>query len=170
MRQQSGSLGWIVAGILGLALISQCSTSDDEASGGWDTSSATESEGMRETKYVDASAANCRARSSTDSAMRARLSRGERVTVTESQAGWRLVDRASDDCWVSGELLSTAPPARDPPPIVTAYEQPAPAPRTTSVYYRNCSAARAAGAAPVYRGDPGYAPHLDRDRDGVGCE
>lgn len=36
--------------------------------------------------------------------------------------------------------------------------------------YRNCDAARAAGAAPVYRGDPGYGPHLDRDNDGVGCE
>ncbi|WP_331713394.1 excalibur calcium-binding domain-containing protein [Noviluteimonas gilva] len=39
-----------------------------------------------------------------------------------------------------------------------------------SVYFRNCSEARAAGAAPVRRGDPGYAPHLDRDNDGVGCE
>ena len=39
-----------------------------------------------------------------------------------------------------------------------------------STYYANCSAARAAGAAPVRRGDPGYAPHLDRDGDGVGCE
>lgn len=37
-------------------------------------------------------------------------------------------------------------------------------------YYANCSAARAAGAAPVRRGDPGYASHLDRDGDGVGCE
>jgi hypothetical protein len=41
---------------------------------------------------------------------------------------------------------------------------------STNVYYDNCSAARAAGAAPVYRGDPGYGTHLDRDRDGVGCE
>lgn len=39
-----------------------------------------------------------------------------------------------------------------------------------SVSFANCTAARAAGAAPVYRGDPGYAPHLDRDNDGVGCE
>ncbi|GAB3228277.1 hypothetical protein GCM10027447_20280 [Glycomyces halotolerans] len=38
------------------------------------------------------------------------------------------------------------------------------------VYYENCDAARAAGAAPVYRGDPGYGKHLDRDGDGVGCE
>lgn len=38
------------------------------------------------------------------------------------------------------------------------------------VYYANCAAARAAGAAPVHRGDPGYASHLDRDNDGVGCD
>ena len=37
-------------------------------------------------------------------------------------------------------------------------------------YFANCSAARAAGAAPVRQGDPGYASHLDRDNDGVGCE
>ena len=36
--------------------------------------------------------------------------------------------------------------------------------------YANCTAARAAGAAPVRRGEPGYAAHLDRDEDGVGCE
>lgn len=42
--------------------------------------------------------------------------------------------------------------------------------RGGEVYFRNCDAARAAGAAPVRRGDPGYASHLDRDGDGVGCE
>ena len=36
--------------------------------------------------------------------------------------------------------------------------------------FRNCAEARAAGAAPVRRGDPGYAPNLDRDNDGIGCE
>ncbi|MBX3665391.1 MAG: excalibur calcium-binding domain-containing protein [Burkholderiales bacterium] len=36
--------------------------------------------------------------------------------------------------------------------------------------FRNCSEARAAGAAPIRRGEPGYAPHLDRDGDGVACE
>ena len=39
-----------------------------------------------------------------------------------------------------------------------------------SVYYKNCSAAKQAGAAPVRRGDPGYGKHLDRDGDGVACE
>lgn len=36
--------------------------------------------------------------------------------------------------------------------------------------YRNCSEARAAGAAPVREGSPGYGRHLDRDGDGIGCE
>ena len=39
-----------------------------------------------------------------------------------------------------------------------------------SVSYGNCSEARAANAAPVHRGDPGYGRHLDRDGDGVGCD
>lgn len=39
-----------------------------------------------------------------------------------------------------------------------------------SAYYPNCAAARAAGAAPLYRGQPGYRPGLDRDNDGVACE
>ncbi|MGP5044090.1 excalibur calcium-binding domain-containing protein [Glutamicibacter ardleyensis] len=29
---------------------------------------------------------------------------------------------------------------------------------------------KAAGAAPIYRGDPGYSGKLDRDGDGVACE
>lgn len=36
--------------------------------------------------------------------------------------------------------------------------------------FPNCAAARAAGAAPVRSGDPGYSRKLDRDGDGVGCE
>lgn len=39
-----------------------------------------------------------------------------------------------------------------------------------SVYYPNCAAARGAGAAPIYRGQPGYGTHLDRDGDGKACE
>jgi hypothetical protein len=36
--------------------------------------------------------------------------------------------------------------------------------------YPNCAAARAAGAAPIRAGDPGYSRRLDRDGDGVACE
>ncbi len=46
----------------------------------------------------------------------------------------------------------------------------APAERGGSVYFDTCDAARAAGAAPVRRGDRGYGRHLDRDGDGTGCE
>ena len=38
------------------------------------------------------------------------------------------------------------------------------------VYFANCDAARAARAAPILRGQPGYRPALDRDNDGVACE
>ncbi|WDV98249.1 excalibur calcium-binding domain-containing protein [Brevibacillus parabrevis] len=38
------------------------------------------------------------------------------------------------------------------------------------MYYANCSEAKAAGAAPLYRGEPGYRAKLDRDKDGVACE
>lgn len=65
-----------------------------------------------------------------------------------------------------------APASRDAP---SAYDfspaRPAPARAAPgSRAFANCSEARAAGAAPVRRGDPGYGPHLDRDGDGVGCE
>lgn len=46
-------------------------------------------------------------------------------------------------------------------------QQPA---QQANVYYKNCSEARAAGAAPIYRGEPGYRPALDRDNDGIACE
>jgi Excalibur calcium-binding domain len=36
--------------------------------------------------------------------------------------------------------------------------------------FRNCAAARAAGAAPLRRSQPGYASHLDADGDGIACE
>ena len=42
--------------------------------------------------------------------------------------------------------------------------------RGRSGVFVNCAAARAAGAAPVRRGEPGYGRHLDRDGDGIGCE
>lgn len=42
--------------------------------------------------------------------------------------------------------------------------------RFAPVYYRYCSQARAAGAAPLHRGEPGYRDGLDADGDGVACE
>lgn len=36
--------------------------------------------------------------------------------------------------------------------------------------WSSCSAARAAGTAPIYAGEPGYRSALDRDADGIACE
>jgi endonuclease YncB( thermonuclease family) len=58
-----------------------------------------------------------------------------------------------------------SPPVEKPRPLLAS---PSPAPRR--IYYRNCAAARAAGVAPIYRGQPGYRPHLDGDNDGIACE
>ena len=41
---------------------------------------------------------------------------------------------------------------------------------SSGTYYANCKEARAAGAAPIYQGEPGYRAELDRDHDGIACE
>lgn len=43
-------------------------------------------------------------------------------------------------------------------------------PSDTGDGFGNCDEARAAGEAPVHRGDPGYSSSLDGDGDGVACE
>ena len=70
-----------------------------------------------------------------------------------------------------------APPARQPaaapgagPAPAPAQAQMAPAPAPAARTYANCTAVRAAGAAPIHVGQPGYSRTLDRDGDGVGCE
>ena len=72
---------------------------------------------------------------------------------------------------VPNTRTSTATPIPEPTytPPTTTYA-PAPAEAPSSVFYANCSAVRAAGAAPIYAGQPGYSSKLDRDGDGVACE
>jgi hypothetical protein len=60
-----------------------------------------------------------------------------------------------------------AEPAPEEPAPETEPAEPVPAPE---VFYKNCDAVRAAGAAPIFAGTPGYASHLDRDNDGIGCD
>jgi hypothetical protein len=76
-------------------------------------------------------------------------------------------------------VLSTCPTTRLPgpgrAPTVAALPkggaatQQAPT-APSSTYYANCDAVRAAGAAPLRAGQPGYSRKLDRDGDGVACE
>ena len=39
-----------------------------------------------------------------------------------------------------------------------------------SRYFAGCDEARAACAAPIYRGQPGYRAGMDGDDDGIACE
>lgn len=60
------------------------------------------------------------------------------------------------------------PVAPAQPPVVQA--PPAPPAAPAAPYYKNCDAVRAAGAAPIRVGQPGYGKHLDKDGDGWGCD
>jgi Excalibur calcium-binding domain len=39
-----------------------------------------------------------------------------------------------------------------------------------SVYFSGCNEVRAAGLAPLFRGQPGYRREMDGDDDGIACE
>ena len=41
---------------------------------------------------------------------------------------------------------------------------------STTVKFKSCKAAKAAGYSDMKRGEPGYSPNLDRDNDGIACE
>lgn len=62
------------------------------------------------------------------------------------------------------------PVSRRPSAQPAAPRQSYSAPAPSGVYYRGCNEARAAGAAPLYRGQPGYRPEMDGDNDGIACE
>jgi hypothetical protein len=53
---------------------------------------------------------------------------------------------------------TTSRPAESHRPVAQAFS------------YSNCDQARAAGKAPLRKGEPGYSRKLDRDGDGVACE
>ncbi|AMJ44228.1 excalibur calcium-binding domain-containing protein [Corynebacterium stationis] len=92
-------------------------------------------------------------------------------TTTQEPEPEQTTQRVTEEPYV--EQQSGYTPAPEPTPAPQQfYQQPA-APvvqESPSVYYQNCDAVRAAGAAPLYIGSPGYASKLDRDGDGVACE
>lgn len=74
-----------------------------------------------------------------------------RNLLTGPCLGWRIEPFAAAPVDLSPVSTDTPPPSND-------------------VYYANCAEARAAGAAPLLLGEPGYRSALDRDKDGVACE
>ena len=104
------------------------------------------------------------------------------VTVPEASAMRRVLASCPGEpltpaTVAHGRVVAAPAPSKapNPAPKVTrapkpraATHEPAPAPRAVS--YANCAEARAAGAAPIHRGEPGYTRKLDRDGDGIACE
>lgn len=100
---------------------------------------------------------------------------GRNDASSTRQAVLRGLDTNGRTCAAPPAPSRRPVPVPDPDPDVDrpatrlpAVPDPAPAP--ASAYYKNCAAAKAAGAAPLRTGDPGYSSKLDRDGDGVACE
>jgi excalibur calcium-binding domain-containing protein/uncharacterized protein DUF1524 len=86
------------------------------------------------------------------------------VTRAEKDAIRRVLSGCPD------QKLPTARRWRFP---VTPKTQPSPDPSVggQAPYFENCDAVRAAGLAPLTRGDGLYEhTHMDRDSDGIACE
>ncbi|WP_336985572.1 thermonuclease family protein [Altererythrobacter aquiaggeris] len=103
---------------------------------------------------------------------------GMAVSLTQfSTAYVKYETRARDlkiGIWGSQFEKPSAYRAANPREVIVSKRRSAPAPvrqpERREVYYRNCREARAAGAAPIYRGQPGYRPEMDGDNDGIACE
>lgn len=177
-KSPSGILGWVVAAFMAVIALGQCAPNRG----------APLTDPPSVPRYVQARVLNCRSEPSEAGAVSRSLARNDLVNVLEEATGWARIE-GTPECWVSTRFLATAPSeVPDSPPRAhsllsssfgsgeTLEEKPTARPRRTTIrssasaYYPNCAAARAAGAAPVRAGDPGYSRRLDRDGDGVGCE
>lgn len=90
------------------------------------------------------------------------------VTQAERDAMARVLEGCG------GVPIAAAPATPAPAPVAAApapAPAPDPAPEVGAVpVYENCTAVRAAGAAPITAADPGWQQKFDRDGDGVACE
>ena len=71
---------------------------------------------------------------------------------------------------LAGYAWSTTPGGNPAPVPSPTAPKPTPEVVEHSAYYPNCASARAAGHAPIFRGQPGYREQLDADSDGIACE
>lgn len=104
------------------------------------------------------------------------VSHHDAIAAAEADARAALRGLWGPPC--NGNTSSSNVTATDTPPPLPLLQPPAPPatadvappPLSSSVYYNDCGDARAAGAAPLRAGEPGYRLGLDRDGDGVACE
>lgn len=86
------------------------------------------------------------------------------VTVHQDpEPEWRVPGAVPES--MAPASVAPVAPITSPRTVKTA-TQPAP----TAAFFRNCDEAKAAGVAPIRRGEPGYRSALDRDGDGIACD
>jgi endonuclease YncB( thermonuclease family) len=111
-----------------------------------------------------------------------RIALGKFATCT---AGPQSYDRVVSACTISGRAIGQMMRAagiaeggrgypearsRSAPRRLAEQTKATPQPTGGSHQFHSCREARAAGAAPMYRGEPDYNPNLDGDGDGIACE
>lgn len=96
--------------------------------------------------------------------------------ATQVPAQDKTTEAASGKKSETAETTATSDPAPSPertesPKKTRSKDSKSDAPaKKSKVHYKNCEEVKEAGAAPLYKGDPGYSSKLDRDGDGIACE
>ena len=96
--------------------------------------------------------------------------------ATQAPAQDMTTEAASGKKSETAETTATSDPAPSPertesPKKTRSKDSKSDAPaKKSKVHYKNCEEVKEAGAAPLYKGDPGYSSKLDRDGDGIACE
>ncbi|MFD1814741.1 GmrSD restriction endonuclease domain-containing protein [Rhodococcus gannanensis] len=97
------------------------------------------------------------------------------VTDAERDAMTRILGdcdaaQSGGDATTGGEQSRAVPVPTHTPTDTTVPRDEGETAELGAVHFANCAAARAAGAAPLYAGRPGYRAEMDGDGDGVACE
>lgn len=101
------------------------------------------------------------------------------MTQAEHDAVTRVLSSCPDQLAPTDGGIAVPIEAQEAPPTPVATTAPVKEPAEESavvpaapsdVVYKNCSAVRDAGAAPIKTGEPGFGSHLDGDGDGIACE
>lgn len=138
-------------------------------------SQTTTDEAAAAAKAADEAAATAAASKAADEAAAVAASQAADAAATqaanEAAAAAAAETKAADEAAAAAASKAADDAAAAAAAKAAADAAPAPAPPPdASVYYANCTAVRAAGAAPIYPGDPGFQSKFDRDKDGIGCE
>jgi hypothetical protein len=110
------------------------------------------------------------------------ITQGKPQSIVVNNARQRFAGAVSVDQAMAAKIVAVVQTYLCPAAVIAA--DPPAQPTTTAgndngggnddggdgVYYPNCAAVRAAGKAPLHRGEPGYRSGLDRDGDGTACD